>query len=335
MAGRAIAFVLAVILTVAECEVILNASGTDETFIMNVGAKPASHPFFGIGFGAAYSINGNLSGVHLYLSAGHSYTFINNAACGANHPLYLTNSSVGAGASAITLGITSSNYNSVCSGANFTFTPQESQINTTIYYQCRVHSNMGWKITVLPSDVSIQGGKWIPNPTFVVNGGCLTFGDPVEELDVYCTQIPGKDNTIVIHSDYGQVVKYCFTATNTIYQCEAFFWGRKRVESDGPSKGKGDLELLSGKSSYNRGFPGVIIVGDPTPSSKSSSKSGSQLLAHKSFVNAIEENDTVTTPQKSYTTVIGGAIAMVALVAMIIAAVTMKRKQPEMQPLLG
>jgi len=152
-------------------------------FVFTVGAKSPAHPQNGKGFTLGFIADG-VEGGEIFLKAGVSYDFINNAPC--IHPLYLTNEPVGAPATNISaatiVGVAypGGNFRGACGGGRFTFTPSNAQIGATIYYSCTNHMNMGWKVTVC-ADLSCgkqPGITTSPTPSFVTGIPVPTTGAP-------------------------------------------------------------------------------------------------------------------------------------------------------------
>jgi len=112
--------------------------------------KTAAHPQFGMGFVLGFTING-MEDPKLTLEVGKSYVFKSTAAC--IHPFYFADGAVGASVDGeITSGISSKDYTQVCGGTNdITWTINSDLVGKTIYYNCRVHGNMGTKVTICPA----------------------------------------------------------------------------------------------------------------------------------------------------------------------------------------
>ena len=130
--------------------------------------------------GGEFLINGSAR-PHLKLYIGVTYRFILNSDVVANHPFFLTSSSVSWAASANAIHSGSEvdvNYD----GSIITFTPsQERTTANQFFYQCGNHDNMGNEITVLdkldvPTGyvIDYEWTTWTPanadyNPMFVWN----------------------------------------------------------------------------------------------------------------------------------------------------------------------
>ena len=111
-------------------------------FNVSVQTKTMAHPYFGIGDSLGYVVDG-IQGEELTLTRGMTYTF---AVTAPGHPFYIsTDSAGGSGAPGeVTVGVTGSRVDV----GTLTFTPDGSHV-TPLYYQCTVHSNMGYRINII------------------------------------------------------------------------------------------------------------------------------------------------------------------------------------------
>jgi hypothetical protein len=107
-------------------------------FVVDHMPKTAAHPYFGVGSGTGYTIDG-VEGKELTLVRGVTYTFDLTMVAGS-HPWYITDDAVGAGAG--------TQYTTPSFGTTITFTPTGAMPNL-LYYQCANHPNMGWKINLV------------------------------------------------------------------------------------------------------------------------------------------------------------------------------------------
>jgi hypothetical protein len=139
--GGIAAAAMALALVLAACQPVTPTSTTTVTFQVTVKAKTSAHPYFNQGAPNGFVIDG-VEGKELTLKRGTTYSFVINT---PGHPFYLTTSPAGGmGASGeVTAGVTGSR----SSTGTLTFTPDASH-PALLYYQCAVHSPMGWKINI-------------------------------------------------------------------------------------------------------------------------------------------------------------------------------------------
>jgi len=117
-----------------------------QPFILFVQPKTAAHPWQD-GFTLGYKIDGTEGGT-VTLQVGQTYGFTNMAGCA--HPLFISLSDQGAGASPLGRGVVFPNGNEfgTCGGQTLFFTP-DATTPATLYYQCQVHLRMGGTINVI------------------------------------------------------------------------------------------------------------------------------------------------------------------------------------------
>jgi len=141
----------------------------EDTFGVTVTQKNSTHPQFGIGSAFGYVIDG-VQGKELTLVRGRTYAF-NVSAVMAEHPFYLTTSSVGTGLLPIPPDNTSTDI-------MMYFTPTASTPNL-IYYNCEAHPSMGWKINIVNSATSTPTNTPtpIPNPYDITGDNEVTVAD--------------------------------------------------------------------------------------------------------------------------------------------------------------
>jgi hypothetical protein len=132
--------IIAASVAVASCSIAVPKGD----FNVTAAVKTAASPQVGKGNTVGYVVNGT-EGLALTVVRGTKYTFAVNA---PGHPLYLTTSSIG-GPSGLgnewLTGVTGSRTDV----GTVTFTP-DATTPSLLYYQCSVHDNMGWTITVTP-----------------------------------------------------------------------------------------------------------------------------------------------------------------------------------------
>ncbi|MEW5755241.1 MAG: hypothetical protein AB1810_02960 [Pseudomonadota bacterium] len=110
-------------------------------FVISVGAKDSSHPFFGVGDSMGFSING-VQGGEIVLVRGEQYILQVNST--PLHDVYLSGDKMGWGAAVIEEGVQG---NFIYEG-QIVFTPGPSTPDV-IYYQCQNHKAMGSRIFVI------------------------------------------------------------------------------------------------------------------------------------------------------------------------------------------
>jgi len=128
------------------CNTACSGDPVPETiFVLNTQPKSA-HPWTD-GNTVGFKIDG-VEGGGVTLQPGKLYGFQNMAPCA--HPLYISLSDQGAGASEVPSGLSYPNGNpfGACNGATLFFTPEASQVGTQLYYQCQVHLRMGGPVTI-------------------------------------------------------------------------------------------------------------------------------------------------------------------------------------------
>lgn len=103
--------------------------------------KNETHPFFGVGHGRGFVVNGE-QGKALVAVRGKTYTF--NVDTGIQHDFYLSTSDTGWGAAAWTQGVSGQ----FIYQGKVTFKPT-ADMPELLYYQCRNHRNMGGEIHIV------------------------------------------------------------------------------------------------------------------------------------------------------------------------------------------
>lgn len=171
----------------------VNKSGPQ--FAVTAVTKNATHPYFGVGFGTGYALDG-IQGKELTLTRGVNYTFSGTF---PGHPFHITTSTVGGSfANEVTSGVT----NSQTQGGALVFTPNSSHA-ALLWYQCGVHQNMGWKIN--------NTNGYIPGGNSISGLGAGTYTAAVSSSDGCITTI-----TVTIAT----VASPSVTATNNGPKCE-------------------------------------------------------------------------------------------------------------------
>ncbi len=121
-------------------------------FCVTVGAKTGSNPNPG-GFNQSWYINGN-EAMELFLVRGRAYEFKANSVS-IIHSFYISQNDSGAGTGAWTQGVVPPG--GVTGNATLTFTVPFNAPDL-LYYQCKTHLRMGWKMHILcPSDFDRSG----------------------------------------------------------------------------------------------------------------------------------------------------------------------------------
>jgi len=168
---RAVALFVCFFFALAACTDV-DVSFRGQVINVAVVPKTAAHPYFGQGFTFGYTING-VEGATLIVSSGLTYTF-NFTAVTCNHPWYITEDPSGQSVNQITDGVVTTDYTSLCQSAQMTWTPNASFVGFNLFYQCRTHSKMGYKIVVKPPSLcnkysTALGLTNLQLITFVVN----------------------------------------------------------------------------------------------------------------------------------------------------------------------
>lgn len=126
---------------------------------VTVMKKGPSHPQFGVGHDMAFAVNGRV-GKDIVLERGQTYYF--DVDTNVKHDFYFSTNSVGWGSGVYTDGIKGQfTYKGVV-----TFKPS-ANAPSTLYYQCRNHKAMGWKIHLINKGESAKitkTGQVMPKP---------------------------------------------------------------------------------------------------------------------------------------------------------------------------
>lgn len=118
----------------------VSTSTVAPNFFVTVADKTTAHPYFGMG-SMGFVING-VQGPAITLTRGTTYVFSVNA---PGHLFFITTSAVGGStAGMVNTGVTANN---ISSGI-LTFTPDATH-PSLLYYQCSIHSYMGWEINIV------------------------------------------------------------------------------------------------------------------------------------------------------------------------------------------
>jgi tetratricopeptide (TPR) repeat protein len=119
-------------------------------FTLTVGAKDASHPYYGRGHDIGFIVDG-VQGKELVLTRGVTYTF--HVDTNVQHDFYFSTSPMGRGAGTVTDGITGQ----FTYRGDVTFTPGDSTPDV-VYYECRNHAFMGGKIHIADAGDKVTVG---------------------------------------------------------------------------------------------------------------------------------------------------------------------------------
>lgn len=120
-------------------------------FLVTLVDKDTRHPQFGIGSDVGFSVN-DVPGKEIVLNRGETYFF--DVRTNVKHDFYLATNSVGWGSGVFTDGVK----------GNFTYKGQvkiqtDSKTPKVLYYQCRNHKSMGWKIHVVNKGEKVALGQ--------------------------------------------------------------------------------------------------------------------------------------------------------------------------------
>jgi len=145
------------------------------------GVKTAANPNPGGFTCCTYYIN-DIEAPELTLVRGETYTFKMND-IPSFHPFYISTSVTGSGASVWSLGVTPST--GVSGTQTLTFTVPASA-PAQLYYQCRNHQRMGWKLNIVdtllcPSD--FDGDGFVTGDDFDAFVGAFAAGDLKADFD--------------------------------------------------------------------------------------------------------------------------------------------------------
>ena len=110
-------------------------------FVITVGKKDASHPFFGKGYPDGFSVDG-IQGKEIVVERGKSYDIV--ISTNPKHDVYLSEKDIGWGSSVWTGGVEGM----FTYKGTITFKPDNSAPDF-VYYSCRNHPYMGGKIHIV------------------------------------------------------------------------------------------------------------------------------------------------------------------------------------------
>lgn len=150
-------------------------------FCVVQGAKTPANPNPGGFTCCTYYIDG-VEAPELTLVRGETYTFKMNSVAGI-HVFYISTSVLGGGVGTWTLGVTPST--GVSGNAALTFVVPASAPDQ-LYYQCKNHQRMGWKLNIVdsltcPSD--FNGDGFVTGEDFDAYVDAFTAGDIAADFD--------------------------------------------------------------------------------------------------------------------------------------------------------
>ena len=152
----------------------LFAQEYDAVYTVTVESKTEEHPFYEMGFGEGYAIDG-VEGAELMLTKGENYAFVMDNVS-AIHPFYISTDEVGNGAGLYSSGVMN---NGVTGNDTLFFTPPLDAPDS-LYYQCQNHDYMGYKIhlqegvtTTMNFSARLSGSSEIP-PVATGASGMIT-----------------------------------------------------------------------------------------------------------------------------------------------------------------
>jgi truncated hemoglobin YjbI len=168
--------------------------------------KSPSSPTFGQGFPIGFTVNG-FEAPPLTLRTGKIYNFTVVSDC--QHPFYLSTGARGAGFAPILEGWVDefgdkadpptglNGTNQICGGASILWEVQTSQIGQLVTYQCFVHDNMGFTVTVQVESICDANVDRLSNS--VLNSAGLV-GNIINNLLVNLTST-AKQNLLIDYFD--------------------------------------------------------------------------------------------------------------------------------------
>ena len=118
-----------------------------DTYLITIGQKDKTHPFYGVGDERGFSVNG-VQGNYIIARRNHPVTF--RVRTSAMHDFYISTSEKGWGAAAYRAGVS----------GQFTYKGDVSltpNLNTpdVLYYACRNHNSMGGKIVIVDENADL------------------------------------------------------------------------------------------------------------------------------------------------------------------------------------
>ena len=124
--------------------VLLPSASAQQAFTVTLETKTAEHPYNGQGHPSGYAVDG-VQGATLTLVAGREYRF-EMSDIPSNHPMYISTDPAGGGAGVWSDGVTG---NGAAGSAVLTFTPPASAAGQTLWYQCEIHTFMGYQLRIV------------------------------------------------------------------------------------------------------------------------------------------------------------------------------------------
>lgn len=203
----------------------VNTDITTTFFTVIVVPKDSTHPYFGIGNGNGFEVNG-VQGKELTLIRGITYTFNVNT---PGHPFHIsTDSTGGSYAGEVTDGVTNSR---VMTGT-LTFTPNANH-PAELYYVCGFHQLMGYHINIIdgPAGATLSNlGPGNYTVTTTDANGCTgsataSVTEPFEVLVSSFAPASGSqgDTVIITGSGFSGVTSVLFNGTASTYTVDNFF----------------------------------------------------------------------------------------------------------------
>ena len=180
MRGKSGVLAVIALVTISAGAADVDVPEPEQTFVVTVAEKDATHPDFGIGSKLGMVVDG-VQGKELILTRGKTYAF--KVETDVQHDFYLTTSPVGRGAEVLTEGVTGNfTYRGIV-----TFTPSGATPDI-VYYQCRNHKAMGGKLHIVDPGKegtvvleSVQSGEEAPSATAGDNESAIVSESQVNQ----------------------------------------------------------------------------------------------------------------------------------------------------------
>ncbi|MGD8570740.1 MAG: hypothetical protein PVJ39_21820 [Gammaproteobacteria bacterium] len=169
-------------------------------FVITVGAKTPSHPFYGKGHSMGFSVN-NVPGKELVMERGKTYTI--DVVTNPKHDVYLSLKGVGWGSTPYSEGV----QGMYTYKGTITFTPTDKTPDL-LYYSCRNHPYMGGKIHIVdPGEtVDIKKTTTAAAPAAKAAARKISAGDVNQKIMYANMLINSKNSQTVLDSRISEAI---------------------------------------------------------------------------------------------------------------------------------